>query len=59
MATIQHQRTTVAGVFKIGISQNAKCDILVGFQNLVTYICIRIYISCKNTFGVRKGAAVK
>ena len=31
MATILHQRTTVDGIFKIGICRNTKCDILVGF----------------------------
>ena len=31
MATIYHKGTTVAGIFKIGISWNTKCDNLVGF----------------------------
>ena len=31
VAIMQHRRTTVASMFKIGISRNTKCDIMVGF----------------------------
>ena len=31
MATMQHKKITVVSIFVIGISQNTKCDNLVGF----------------------------
>ena len=34
MATIKYKKITVVSIFKIAISQNTKCDILVGFQKL-------------------------
>ena len=39
VAIMQHRRATAASMFQNGISQNAKCDIMVGFHKF-SHICI-------------------
>ena len=43
MATIQHERTMVASILKIGISQNTICDNLVSLPKSI-FICFNKYI---------------
>ena len=45
---MQHRRTTAASIFQNGISQNTKCDIMVGFPKsshiFVLHLCTDLYV---------------